>query len=200
MRFDSFDSELVSRCRAGNGAAFEELCRRVMPELYGFIYSMLRSHDDTDEALQECLVRVHRHIAKLDDPAKFGWWLMKIAVNQCRSMRGRAGAHQPVHLDEALEYPNERVVGTARAGASPRESASLGETRRILDAAIRALPERQRAAVILFEVEDRPIREVAELLECSEGAVKFNLHEARKKLRAALTAAEADPDKNGGAQ
>lgn len=171
-----------------------------MPELYGFIYAMLRNHDDTDEVLQECLVRVHRHLGQLSDPTKFGWWLMKIAVNECRSARGRSTGRQTVQLDEAIDYPNESVVGTGPPPASPRESASLGETRRILDAAIRALPDRQRAAIILFEVEDRPIREVAEMLDCSEGAVKFNLHEARKKLRGALAASERNPAAGGTAQ
>ena len=55
-----------------------------------------------------------------------------------------------------------------------------------INAAIRQLPPRQRDAIVLFEVEDLSIREISELLGCSEGAVKFHIHEARKRLRGLL--------------
>lgn len=187
MRFEGVDIALLEACRAGNLAAFERLCRAVEDDLYGFLFSLLRDHDATDEALQECLIRMHRHLPGLRDLERFPGWLMKVAVNQSRTVQARARAVPLQPLEEGFEYPNEQVLGNPHAGDSPHAVAQRAEMMAEVDAAIAALPERQRAAIVLFEIEDRPIREIAAMLDCSEGAVKFNIHEARKKLRDALS-------------
>lgn len=186
MRFDEVDTGLLRRTARGDAAAFEELCAAIQPDLYAFIHSHLRNHEDTDEVLLECLVRIHRHLHTLADLGRFPWWLMRMAVNQCNSHRVRAAHHASVPLDDAVGVEPDRLVASAAPPASPREHAERGDTRRCVNEAIAMLPPRQRSAIILFELEDRPIAEIAEILECSEGAVKFNLHEGRKKLRELL--------------
>jgi RNA polymerase sigma-70 factor (ECF subfamily) len=69
--------------------------------------------------------------------------------------------------------------------------------RKAVNTAIAQLPPRQRSAIILYELENRPVREIAEILECSEGAVKFNLHEARKKLQELLRDQLTETHKEG---
>jgi RNA polymerase sigma-70 factor, ECF subfamily len=188
MRFAGVGRELLDRCRSGDMDAFDELCRAVQQELYAVIYSMLRNHDDADEALQECLVRLYRHLPQLNDLDRFPWWLMRIAVNQCNSARARAAVRALYPLNEEVEIQNEELVWQSGRVDSPRRALERKEMQTDIDAAIRELPPRQRSAVVLFEVEGRTIKEIADLLECSDGAVKFNLHEARKKLRELLKA------------
>jgi RNA polymerase sigma-70 factor (ECF subfamily) len=186
VRFEQVDIALLEACRAGDVAAFERLCHAVEADLYGFLFSLLRDHDATDEALQECLVRLYRHLPGLRDLERFPGWLMKMAVNQCRTVQARARIMPFQPLEEGIEYPNEQVLGNPHSGDSPPAVAQRAEMMAEVDAAIATLPPRQRAAIVLFEIEDHSISEIAEILECSEGAVKFNLHEARKKLREAL--------------
>ena len=186
MRFDEVDTAQLQRAGDGDTTAFEQLCFAIQPDLYAFIRSHLRNHDDTEEVLQECLVRLHRHLHSLDDKSRFPWWLMRMAVNQCNSQRVRAAKRVSLPLDDAMRSEPQQLVAAAVPAPTPRESAERGDLRRRLDEAIALLPPRQRAAIVLFEVEDRPIAEIAQMLDCSEGAVKFNLHEGRQKLRQML--------------
>jgi RNA polymerase sigma-70 factor, ECF subfamily len=186
MRFVGVDDTLLARCRLGDIRAFEELCALIQQDLYRLIYSFMRNHDDTDEVLQDCLLRVFKHLSQLNDLGKFPWWLMRIAVNQCNSMRARSLAKVLYPLDDSVEPPNERIMWNSGSGESPRRALERKEMREEIDLAIRELPPKQREALILFEVEGMSLKEIAALLECSEGVVKFNLHEARKKLRAFL--------------
>lgn len=186
MRFEGIHRELLEACRGGNFDAFEELCVAVQRDLYGFIYSVMRNHDDTDEVLQETLLRIHKHLPQLEDLDKFPGWAMRIAVNQCNSHHTHNNAKALYSLDTEIEVQNEDVVGTGRAPESPRDAMARTETKEHINIAISQLPPKQRAAIVMFEVEERSIREIAEILECSEGVVKFNIHEARKKLRKSL--------------
>lgn len=183
MRFEAVDPALLRKCQQGDLAAFEQLCSLIQQDLYGYVYSQLRNHDDTDEVLQECLVRVFRHLPKLQDLGSFPWWIMRIALNQCHSLRSRSNCRALYPLEEEVEVAQERRVGASRPPVSPREAVQRKETMHDIETAIAQLPPRQREAILLFEVEDHSIKEIAQLLECSEGAVKFNLHEARKKLK-----------------
>jgi RNA polymerase sigma-70 factor (ECF subfamily) len=76
-----------------------------------------------------------------------------------------------------------RLADTAARVPGPDREAENGELRSRIEDAILRLPDRQRAAVVLFEVEGLKITEVAELMDCSEGAVKSTLHRARRRLR-----------------
>ncbi len=149
--------------------------------------SIVRNHDHADEALQECLVRVYRHLDKLQELEKFPGWLARMAVNQCRTQLTHAGSRALYELDETYEVPNDALVAAAQAPVSPRAAAQGHELRSEIDAAIAELPEKQRISIMLFEVEQMSIKEISEALECSEGAIKFNIHEARKKLRHLLS-------------
>ena len=197
MRFEDVDTALLARCRKGDLNAFGDLCSQIQQDLYAFIYAQLRDHDDTDEVLQECLLRVHRHLPKLDDLNRFAGWIMRMAVNQCHSQRARAGVKALYPLDDAVEVAEGRMVAGATRPATPGEAVERHEMARDISEAVRALPPKQRAAIVMFEMEGRPIREIAAALECSEGAVKFGLHEARKKLRESLR--QYLPARKGGA-
>lgn len=194
MRFDAIPRELLERCRSGAAAdgarppdeAFDELCRLLQPDLYAFLFSLLRNHDDTDEVLVECLVRLHRHLGGLQDLDRFPGWLLKMAVNQVQTHRARNAARMTAPLEDAVEIPHDRLAAHAQPAPSPRAALEQREVRAEIDAAMASLPPRQRAAIVLYEIEQFSVREIASILECSEGAVKFNLHEARRKLRQML--------------
>ena len=186
MRFTNVGPRLLERCRSGDLDAFDELCALIQHDLYSLLYAILRSHDDTDDAMQECLVRALRHLPQLQELEKFPGWMTKMAVNQCKTMLTRRRTRGFVPLEEQIEVPNESVVAAGQQPPSPRKSLEGKELAGLIDAAIRSLPQRQRAAIMLYELENHPIAEIAGMLGCSEGAVKFNLHEARKKLKVAL--------------
>jgi RNA polymerase sigma-70 factor, ECF subfamily len=179
---------LLEQCRDGERAAMEQLLRQISPDVYRIVFSMLRDHDDTDEVVQEALIRLFRHLGQLKDLSRFASWMIRIAVNQVQTFRMRKGRQRLYHLEEAIEpEPGSVVIVNRHHGANPRELAQRRETRQTIDNAISELPDRQQTAFLLFEFEDYPIKQIAEAMGCSEGAVKFNIHAARKKLQGMLS-------------
>jgi RNA polymerase sigma-70 factor (ECF subfamily) len=177
---------LIEAAREGDQAAVERLLKLISPDVYRIVFSMLRDHDQTDEVVQEALIRIFRYIHKLKDSSKFASWSMRVIVNQVQSWRMRQTRRRLYGLPEGLEPERGDVVVVGVGPSDPRTAAIGGEMRREIDEALAGLPTRQQTAIILFEIEGSSIREVAQAMECSEGAVKFNIHEARKKLQKRL--------------
>jgi RNA polymerase sigma-70 factor (ECF subfamily) len=178
--------DLIKACRDGDRPSLERLLHLISPDLYRIAFSMLRDQDDTDEVVQETLVRLFRHIQKLKEPERFAAWVMRIAVNQVQTWRMKRNRQRTYEWtgDTALE--DGVIVFAGMAGPNPREAAAGQEIRREIESAMATLPDRQQTAVMLFELEGCSIKEIAAAMACSEGAVKFNLHEARRKLQGRL--------------
>lgn len=176
--------QLIGRCQRGEPEAFEELYREVAHELFNWIFSILRDHEDADEVLQESLIRVFKHIGSLKEAEKFPHWLIRIAINQCHTYRTRKHRTEHYPLSEEIGVKTEQFQH--KQVANPRQVLMQKEVLGEINAAIAKLPPKQRTAIMLFEVKGYSIREIAAQLSCSEGAVKFNIHQARKKLRKEL--------------
>lgn len=186
MRFDAVPLELLERCREGDVEAFEELCKAVQADVYAVLLFMLRNTEDAADAQQECLVRLYRHLGKLQDLSKFAGWFMRLLINHCNTVRKSTSIRQVSALDDLVEIPEQGLLAHSRPPPSPRAAAASREMDTHLNAAIATLPEKQRAAILMYEIEQMSVREISQVLECSEGVVKFNLHEARKKLQKLL--------------
>ena len=186
MALADIPTSLIESCRAGDRDATEDLLRAISPDMYRIIYSMLRDHDDTDEVVQETLVRIFRHVAQLKEVDRFPSWAMRIAVNQVQTWRMKRNRQRTYELDESMETEGGVVMLSGNQGGTPREEAVRGEMREQIKQAMSGLPNRQQTAVVLFELEGCSIKEIAAAMSCSEGAVKFNIHEARKKLKLKL--------------
>jgi len=178
--------QLVLRCQKGEQAAFEDLVAQIGPDLYRMIFAQVRDHDDTDEILQECLVRIYKHLATLREVGKFPGWVSRILVNQCHSHRLKRSRTAMESTDGMFEVSDREVMWQNPHLGNPRKALMRKEVFADINEAIRGLPPRQRSAIVLFEIEGLSIREIAGAMDCSEGAVKFNIHQARKKLKAAL--------------
>ncbi|MGI8908306.1 MAG: RNA polymerase sigma factor [Candidatus Sumerlaeaceae bacterium] len=189
MRFDAVPVELLARCQAGDMDAFDSLCMAIQDDLYAFVLSILRNHEDAADIHQECLVRVYRSLPKLRDLSKFAGWIMRMAVNQCNTQRASRSA-RVVSMEDVVAPGTEARPMFVQEADSPREVTAHHELQKHLNTAIDSLPPKQKTAILLYEVEMMSVRDIAELLECSEGVVKFNLFEARKKLRTVLTQIE----------
>lgn len=178
--------DLIESARKGDQTAIETLMRQSSPDLYRIIYSQLRDHDETDEVLQETLLRAFRYIHKLKDLDRFAPWLIRIAVNQVHTFRMKKGRTRLYELAEGMEPEESAVVLNGSGSVNPREEVTRQELRQHIVSAMKKLPNRQQTAIMLFELEGLSIKEIASAMECSEGAVKFNIHEARKKLQKML--------------
>jgi RNA polymerase sigma-70 factor (ECF subfamily) len=175
------DANLIAQVLAGESGAFDVLVRRYQARARAVAFQRLRKAQDADDVAQDAFIRAYSSLGTLKDRDRFGPWLMRIvsnlALNALRARKsGTAGAS--VSLDEIGEK-----LGLSH---SPGDSPASSELGRAIRAGIEALPEKQRLALVLFCVEGLPQREVAAALDCSVELVKWNVFQARKKLREML--------------
>jgi RNA polymerase sigma-70 factor (ECF subfamily) len=167
---------LVERLRAGDAAAFETLVGRYMRRAYAVAYRLLGQKEDAEDLVQEAFMAVLQRVDTFQAGRPFAPWFFRILVN--RGLNARKA--------RALRAVEEIPETAAHRGPTPEREAERTELRGRLREAMDALPERQRTIVQLFDLEGFAGPEIAEILEISDGTVRWHLHEARKTLKKAL--------------
>ncbi len=180
--------ELVLHAQQGEESAFAQLYKRYARALYSLAYQMLGAHHDADEVLQETFVRVFKNLSRLRSPEAFTSWVYQITVNLCmdyRKVRARV-RWQPIEDPNNEGAATHFELATAKWVRNPQQVLENTELSAHLTAAIEALPEQQKAVVIMHEIEGLSKKVISSVLECSLVTVRTNLHHARKKLRRRL--------------
>lgn len=178
------DAAWVAKALGGDAEAFGRLVGVYERPAVGTAYRLLGNMADAQEVVQEALLRAYRSLARLKEPTRFGPWLLRIVSNLSLNAR-RARRSGIVPLDEqrgtegATGGGGEPVV----SGFGPDRHAESRELQEAIDVALAKLPEKQRMALVLFTIEGWPQKDIAELLECSLETVKWNVFQARKRLR-----------------
>ncbi len=173
---------LVLRAKEGDPDAFGDLVRIYQRRAVSVAYRLLNRSDDAADVAQDAFVRAYRSLDQLEDPARFGAWLLRTVCNLALNYRRARASKMAASLDGAFEPERDRRRPTAadeRGGLSE-------ELREAVAAAVRQLPDKQRLALILFSVEGMPQKEVAAILDCTIALVKWNVFQARKKLKVLL--------------
>jgi RNA polymerase sigma-70 factor (ECF subfamily) len=175
---DDPDGALVTRAQAGDRQAFEQLIRRHADRLYAVVRRFGLPGDAAQEVTQEAFLRAWRSIASFRGDAQFMTWLYRIALNEAKRRMRREPPRalvRSLNEDDAVEPPDIRDEPYARVAHA--------ELREALAAAVRALPVKYRAALILRDVEGLSTAEAAAVLGLSEAALKSRLHRARVAVR-----------------
>ena len=177
------------RFQGGDESAFEELVRRNSGKVHGLIYRFLGDPGQVEDLTQEVFLRIYKTSPRYEPAAKFSTWLYRIVANLCfNAMRRlRKGyARQMVGLDGDEGETFFRSIPDRRDGSNPRRGLDAAELRERVAAAIDALPENQKIAIILNKYEGKSYEDVAEVLEVSAMAVKSLLCRARHNLKRSL--------------
>jgi len=179
------DAELMLRVKEGDSASFTLLLERHRVPVIHFLYRMVQSQAIAEELAQEVFLRVYRSRATYEPTAKFTTWLFRIAthlaLNALRDGKNEKG-------QGSLDEENENSTSIQVADRQPTVEQNLvfrvklEEVRR----AVQALPEKQRAAVLMHKYEEMEYAQIAKVLNCSESAVKSLLFRAYETLRARL--------------
>ncbi|HLS58020.1 MAG TPA: RNA polymerase sigma factor [Paracoccaceae bacterium] len=183
------DDALLARAAAGDGAAARILALRHLPRVLAVAERMLGERAEAEDIAQEAMLRLWRRAEDWQpDGAQLSTWLYRVAANLAidRLRRRRPGA--PLAVLEALPDPGPG----AETALARRDRAAA------LDAALLALPERQRLAIVLRHIEELPQEEVASVMELSVEAVESLLSRGRRSLRAMLLPQRAALGLEGG--
>ncbi len=170
------DAELAALALAGDREAFGKLVERYAAQARRMARAILRSDDDADDAAQDGFLAALRHLARFDPNRPFGPWLMRIVTNAAYDRRRRRN----VRAAEPIDF-HERS-GAAGPDVLTDRALFADQVRQALD----TLPDRQRMAVVLFDVEGYSHREIADVIGVPEGTVRSDVFHGRRALREAL--------------
>jgi len=189
---DDDDLLFVERALAGERRAFEQLVRRHERRVFRVTLAVLGNIEDAEEAMQDAFVKAFRYLDQFRKEARFSTWLTRIAVNEAIEKRSRRKNYVP--LSEA-ESGQERFMSKRHEpwANNPEQLYGKQEIHRIVEDAIRALPEIYREAFILRDVEELSAEEAAEVLGISVPALKSRLLRARLMMREALAQKLEEP-------
>ena len=183
---------LVRKAQSGDHDAFAELVRQHQRKAVSVAYRLLGNVDDASDVAQDAFVRAFRSLGQLEDPSRFGAWLMRVVTNLSLNYRRSRSIRQTSSLDSVSDDPATlrmpRSGVRLMQGPSDEDGTMPEELQDAIDAAMAELPEKQRLSLVLFSIEGMPQKEVADVLECSVELVKWNVFQARKRLKESLAA------------
>lgn len=180
-----YDAELMLRVKDGDGASFGVLLDKHRASVVHFLFRMVQNYAVAEELGQEVFFRVYRSRSSYEPTAKFTTWLFRIATHLAlNSLRDGKYERFKEHLDDDPAGASARQISDRRPNVEQymMNEARLEEVR----VAIGALPDKQRAAVLMHKYEEMEYSQIARVLSCSESAVKSLLFRAYETLRARL--------------
>jgi RNA polymerase sigma-70 factor (ECF subfamily) len=184
------DAALLADHVAGDADAFGVLVARHRDRLWAVALRTTGDPEEAADALQDALVSAYRNAGSFRGEAAVSTWLHRIVVNACLDRMRRRRARPTVAL------PEEDGETGHRGLADPRDDLDRLELRMEIDRALRALPDDQRSAIVLVDVEGLPVAEAAGILGIPEGTVKSRCSRGRARLAVAL-AGLRNPDAPG---
>jgi len=168
-------SRALESAKAGELAAFDQLMREHERLVLMTALRLLGRLEDAQDASQEVFLRLYRHLSKVETPV-LAPWLYRVTVNVCHDMR-----RKQAHSADIEDLP-EPIA----ADADPQRLTTEAERRRALAMSLRMLPEKERAAIVLRDLEGLSTEEVARILGSSEATVRSQVSKARVKIRGFL--------------
>jgi RNA polymerase sigma-70 factor (ECF subfamily) len=173
------ERELVLSAQRGSREAFAELVRGHQRRAYAVARAIVLDHHDAEDAVQDGFLHAYRALARFRPGEPFGAWLHRIVANAALDLQRRRKVRAAVTLPETIALPF-------------RDPAESDELRRRLTAALEKLTERQRAVIVLHDVEGFRHAEIGETLGIPEGTARSDLHHARATLRRLLSDTRSD--------
>lgn len=172
---DRLDDEkaLVLSAQRGELDAFSELVRRHQRRAYAVARAIVTTHEDAEDAVQDAFLHAFRALHRFLPDQAFGAWLHRIVANASLDITRRRKVRDADDLPETVASPF-------------RDPAESDELRLRLHDALAQLPERQRAVIVLHDVEGFKHAEIGTLLGIPEGTARSDLHYARSTLRRLL--------------
>lgn len=176
MPRDASDAELVVRAQTGEPQAFEELVRRYRNDVYGLSYHFLRNREEAWDVSQEVFIKAYRSLGRFRGDAGIKTWLLRIAANHCKD-------HFKKRRISTVSMDAMPTQDFFPAPSDPGKDLANSELGNAIQQALDSISPKHRMAFVLREFEGMSYKDMAEVMNCSEGTVMSRLHHARKKLQ-----------------
>jgi RNA polymerase sigma-70 factor, ECF subfamily len=170
---------LLTRAASGDAAAFEQIVVRHERRVLTLSWRLLGVMEDAQDAAQEVFLRTFKYLHRFDTQKPFEPWLVRMTVNVCRDL-GRARQQRGAVLVEGRTCDR---VELRDSGNDPHAELQFEQQRQILYRALNELPEKERTAFVLRDIEGMTTAETAGALGSSEATVRSQISSARLKIR-----------------
>ena len=157
-------------------AAFKELISLYKKRLYWHIRKIIISHEDTDDVLQDTFIKIYKNIASFKGNSKLYSWMYRIATNEALSFLKRNSKHQQHRLNEVA---NDFAINNLTSDIYFEGN----DIQLKLQQAIATLPQKQRLVFNMRYFDNIKYKDISDILETSEGALKASYHIAVKKIK-----------------
>jgi len=172
---------LIERAAEGETAAFEQIMIHSQQRVMAMSWRMLGNEADARDACQEVFLRVYKHLGRFNQDQDFFAWLYSITVNVCRDSLKQRKRHSLRFTSLADETAATAEIQTNEVDAE--QLLVQAQQRDVIAKAIATLPYKERASIILRDVEGLSTDEVARVLKSSSTTVRSQISAARKKIR-----------------
>lgn len=178
------DLELVSRTRAGDRGAFDDLVNRHAAKVFRLARHITRNDAEAEDVLQDAFYKAYTKLDQFNAESQFYTWLVRIAVNEALMRLRKRRNSKTVSLDAEMETEDGSLRREVESSDdNPEQALGRDETRKLLEDAIDSLDESYRTVFVLRDVEGLSTQETADMLDLSLSAVKSRLLRARLQLR-----------------
>jgi len=173
---------LIKRAVSGDTTAFEQIMIHSQQRVMTLSWRMLGNEADARDASQEVFLRVYKYLGRFKQDQDFFAWVYQITVNVCRDIAKKRQRHTErfASLDTTVEE-SAFEVPALQEGAD--ETLIAAQQRELIAGAMATLPEKERAAILLRDIEGLPTDEVARILRSSSTTVRSQISSARKKIK-----------------
>jgi len=186
------DEDLAASAQMGDTCAFEQLIERHYRFCLAKAFTILRNHGDAEDEVQNACAKAWQHLQQFQGEGTFGGWLSRIVSNQClMRIRERKGARM-ISVDEVFNAEGYFRLEVIDQGAAPEDSFGDEEVSSMLNREIRRVPVLLRQALIMRDLRQHSMRDIAARLGISVPAAKSRLMRARQELKLRLIKQHGD--------
>lgn len=181
------DAELVARVQKGDKRAFDLLVIKYQRKIMRLLSRMIRDPGEVEDVAQEAFIKAYRALPQFRGESAFYTWLYRIAVNTARNWQA-AQARRPMSSDTVETEDGETFsqIDNLSDISTPESQLASRQIVETVNAAMQALPEDLRTAIVLREIEGMSYEDIAEAMDCPIGTVRSRIFRAREAIAAQL--------------
>ena len=177
------ERELVSRARAGDTAAFEQLMLDNQDRVYTLCLRMTGDREDALDLAQETFLNAWRGLSSFQGNSSFSTWVYRLASNACIDFLRKRKRRQQGESPHSLDDEEAPLPEPADPRGSPEEELERRELRRAVERGLQALPDHHRQVLVMRELSGMSYQEIGAVLDLDLGTVKSRIARARLALK-----------------
>ena len=176
------ERQLVRRAQKGDKVAFETLVQRHQHRVFAVARGILKRQEDVEDIAQQVFVKAYFSLKRFDQRAAFSTWLYKITVNECWDLLRKRKARPLVYEADFSEEQSRQYTTPEREASKAPDASDRMALREQLENMLSQLDKRDRAMLVLKEVEGFSVEEIAESMGLNANTVKVRLFRARRRI------------------